>query len=71
MSRPAWCPDQHCEFRGGLVPLLCGGRTASGARLCLDFQAPVGVRTLDRITDGELADFQGLLGAMKKEASDT
>ncbi len=63
MNRPSWCPDQACEFRGGVEPVLCGGR-AEGGRLCLRFDAAVGVRSLDKITDEEITELQRLLARL-------
>ncbi len=67
MSRPTWCPDQACEFRGGVEPVLCGGRTDGGGRLCLCFDATTR-KQLDKIADEEIAELQRLLARLYKEA---
>lgn len=70
-ERPAWCPDPRCEARGAPFPMmLCGGRTDGGARLCLRFDEPCGVRTLDIIADAELTELQRLLARLYSDAKD-
>ena len=63
MNRPGWCPDSLCDFRGGIEPQLCVGR-AEGGRLCVRFDAAIGVRSLDKITDEEIAELQRLLARL-------
>jgi len=63
VNRPDWCPDSLCDFRGGVEPQLCGGRVGGGGRLCICLDA-IGVRSLDRITDDELAELQRLLARL-------
>lgn len=72
-DRPSWCPDKKCEARCGALKdgapsaMLCGGVTAKGARLCLRFDEPCGVQTLDEISAIELTDLKLLIGRIYPE----
>ena len=67
-NRPAWCPDPRCEFRGAQDHIVCGGHSGNGARLCHRFTKPLGVWTLDKITDQEITELQRLLARLYSDA---
>lgn len=67
-NRPPWCPDQTCAARGTVSHIICGGVAIDRGRLCLRFEEPCGVRTLESISAQENVELRLLLDLLYLES---